>query len=110
MLSNLVHLIMNLNISYPYLIKFHDFVDKSQEGMKDQVRGAPKAQWGMTLHITLLCRHFSPQKNIRFLQLKVKLQFPPSFVFICFSTIYILCSLLHQPCMMNQIMYLLLFV
>jgi hypothetical protein len=54
MFSNLVHLILNLSISYPYLIKFHDFVDNSQEGMKHQMRGATQAQQGMTLLITLI--------------------------------------------------------
>jgi hypothetical protein len=34
------------------LIKFHDFGDKSQEGMKHQMRGATHAQQGMTLGIT----------------------------------------------------------
>jgi hypothetical protein len=34
MFSNLVHLMMSLSIAYPYLIKFHDFVNNSQEGMK----------------------------------------------------------------------------
>jgi hypothetical protein len=30
MFSSLVHLKLNLNISSPYLIKFHDFEDNSQ--------------------------------------------------------------------------------
>jgi hypothetical protein len=30
---------MKINISYHFLIKFHDCVDKSQEGMKHQMRG-----------------------------------------------------------------------
>jgi hypothetical protein len=47
----LVHLILSLTISYPDLIKFHDFVDNSQEGMKHQMRGATQAQPGMTLQI-----------------------------------------------------------
>jgi hypothetical protein len=34
MFSRFVHLILGLSISYPYLIKFHDFVDNSQEVMK----------------------------------------------------------------------------
>jgi len=42
-----VHLI--LSISYPYLIKFHDYEDNSPEGMKHQMRGATQAQLGMTL-------------------------------------------------------------
>jgi hypothetical protein len=36
----MVHLILSFNIPYPYVIKFHDFVDNSQEGMKHQIRGA----------------------------------------------------------------------
>jgi hypothetical protein len=39
----------------PYLIKFHDFADNSQEVMKHQMRGATQAQQGMTLRITLMC-------------------------------------------------------
>ncbi len=35
-----MHLIPSLCISYPYLIKFHDFVHNSQEGMKHKMRGA----------------------------------------------------------------------
>jgi hypothetical protein len=49
-----VHLILSLNISYPYLIKFDDFADNSQEGMKHQTRGGTQGQQGMTLHITPL--------------------------------------------------------
>jgi hypothetical protein len=49
---------MNLNtISLPTKarpIKFHDFGNDSQEGMKHQMRGATQAQQGMTLWITLL--------------------------------------------------------
>jgi hypothetical protein len=41
---------MSFDISYPYLIKFHDFVDKSQKGMKHQMKGATQAQEGMTLY------------------------------------------------------------
>jgi hypothetical protein len=37
MFLSLVHLMLNFNISYPYLIKIHDFVDNSQEGMKHQM-------------------------------------------------------------------------
>jgi hypothetical protein len=40
MFSNLVHLILITNISYPYLIKFHDFANNLKEGMKHQMRGA----------------------------------------------------------------------
>jgi hypothetical protein len=40
MFRSLVHLILSLRISYTYLIKFHDFADNSQEGMKLQMRGA----------------------------------------------------------------------
>ncbi len=45
-----MHLILSLSISYPYSLKFHDFVDNSigQEGMKHQMRGATQAQQGMT--------------------------------------------------------------
>jgi hypothetical protein len=49
----MVHLILSLSISYPYLIKFHDFVENSEEGMKHQMRGATQAQQGMTLQRTL---------------------------------------------------------
>jgi hypothetical protein len=49
MFLSLVHLIESLNISYPYLIEFHDFTDNSQERMKHQMRGATQAQHGMTL-------------------------------------------------------------
>jgi hypothetical protein len=52
MFSSLVHLIRSLSISYPYLIKFDDFADNSQEGMKHQMRGATQAQQGMTLRTT----------------------------------------------------------
>jgi hypothetical protein len=54
MFSSLLHLILSLIISYPFLIKFHDFADNSQVGMKHQTRGATQAQQGMTLEITLL--------------------------------------------------------
>jgi hypothetical protein len=54
MFSRLVRLVLRLSISYPYLIKFHDFAGNSQEGMKHQMRGATRAQQAMTLHITLL--------------------------------------------------------
>jgi hypothetical protein len=47
----LVHLILSLSILYPDLIKFHDFADNSQEGMKHQMRGATQAQPGKTLRI-----------------------------------------------------------
>ncbi len=53
-LQSLLHLIPSLSISYLYLIKFHDFADNSQEGMKHQMSGATQAQQGMTLGITLL--------------------------------------------------------
>jgi hypothetical protein len=39
MFSCLLHLIPSLSIAYPYLIKFHDFGQNSQEGMKHQMRG-----------------------------------------------------------------------
>jgi hypothetical protein len=54
MFSSLVHLTLSFSISYPYLIKFHDFAENSQEEMKHQMRGATQAQQGMTLRITLL--------------------------------------------------------
>ncbi len=54
MFSNLVHLIPSFNISYPYLIKFHDFMNNNREEMKHQMRGATQAKYGMTLWITLL--------------------------------------------------------
>jgi hypothetical protein len=46
MFSSLVHLILSLSISYPYLIKFHYFADNSQEGTKHQMRGATLPQQG----------------------------------------------------------------
>jgi hypothetical protein len=48
---------LNLSISYPYLIKFHDFADNIQEGMKHQMWrgwGATQSQQGMTFQITLI--------------------------------------------------------
>jgi hypothetical protein len=47
MFLSLVHLIISLNISYPYLIKFHDFMDNSQEGMsiKWKVQLKPNMAW-----------------------------------------------------------------
>jgi len=45
------------SISYPYLIKFHDFADNGQEGMKHQMRGATQAQQAMTSRITLMSSH-----------------------------------------------------
>jgi hypothetical protein len=54
----LVHLILSLSISYPDLIKFHDFVDNSQEGMKHQMRVATQAQPGMTLRILYYFENF----------------------------------------------------
>jgi hypothetical protein len=39
-----MHLILSLNISYPYLLKFHDFVDNNQEEMKHQMTSAIQAQ------------------------------------------------------------------
>jgi hypothetical protein len=49
-----MHLMLSLSISYPDLIKFHDFADNSQEGMKHQTRGATQAQESMTLRIALI--------------------------------------------------------
>jgi hypothetical protein len=45
---------LSLNISYPYLIKFHDLADNSQEGMQHQMRGATPEQHGMTVLMTLV--------------------------------------------------------
>jgi hypothetical protein len=39
-----MHLILSVYLSYPYLIRFHDFADNNQEGMKHQMRGATQAQ------------------------------------------------------------------
>ncbi len=44
----------SLDISYHYLIEFHDFVDNIQEGMKHQMGGATQAQQGMTFQITFI--------------------------------------------------------
>jgi hypothetical protein len=44
MFSSLVHLILSLNISYPYLIEFHDFANKIQQGMKHQMGAATQAE------------------------------------------------------------------
>ncbi len=41
---------LSFSISYPYSIKFHDFVDSSLEGMKHQMMGATQAQQGMRLY------------------------------------------------------------
>jgi hypothetical protein len=58
---SLVHLLLSLSISYPYLIKFHDFPDNSQEGMKHQMGGATQAQQRMTFWITVIFTfYFSP--------------------------------------------------
>jgi hypothetical protein len=59
-----MHLVLSLSISYPYLIKFHDFVDNSQEGMKHQMRGATQAQQGMTSRITRLALPFLSDLNV----------------------------------------------
>jgi hypothetical protein len=63
MLSSLVHLMLSLNISHSYLVKFHDFAENSQEGMKDQMRGATQAQLGMTLWLTLIAMSQKYKKN-----------------------------------------------
>jgi hypothetical protein len=52
--SRLLHLILSLSISNPYLTKFHYFADNSQEEMKHQMKGGTQAQQGMTLQIILL--------------------------------------------------------
>jgi hypothetical protein len=44
MFLSLVHLIQSLNISHPYLIKFHDFAENNQERMKHQMKGATHTQ------------------------------------------------------------------
>jgi len=59
MFLSLVHLIISLNVSYPYLIKFHDSMDNSQEGMKHPMIGATQAQHGMTLWRALMYQIFS---------------------------------------------------
>jgi hypothetical protein len=69
MFSTLVHLILSLSISYPYLIKKIDFGDNSQEGMKHQMRAVTQAQQGMTLRITLICNFF-PSCILMWLQVK----------------------------------------
>ncbi len=58
-----MQVILSLSISYPYLIKFHDFADNSQEGMKHQMRGATRAQQGMTLWITLISDYIHLSKG-----------------------------------------------
>jgi hypothetical protein len=45
---------LSLNISYPYLIKFHEFAHNSQEGMQHEMRGATPEQQGMTVRMTLV--------------------------------------------------------
>jgi hypothetical protein len=52
------NLVLSLSISYPYFIKFHDFAENSQEGMKHQMRGPTQAQEGMTFWITLISQNF----------------------------------------------------
>jgi hypothetical protein len=54
MFPSLVHLTLSLSIPYPDLIKFHDFADNSQEGMKHQMRDVTQTQQRMTLPITLI--------------------------------------------------------
>jgi hypothetical protein len=49
MFSSLVHLILNFNISYLYLIKFHDFANDNQKGMKHQMKVVIQAQNAMIL-------------------------------------------------------------
>jgi len=41
-----MHLMLGLSISYPNLIKFHDFVDNSQEGMKHSNEGSNSGPTG----------------------------------------------------------------
>jgi len=65
---------LSFSISYLYIIKFHDFVDNSQEGMKHEMGGggAIKAQKGMTFHVTLIFTFYflpwepDPFQNVRF--------------------------------------------
>jgi hypothetical protein len=54
MFSSLLHLILIPSISYPYFIKFHDFAEKSKDGIRHQMRGATQAQHSMTVRITLV--------------------------------------------------------
>jgi hypothetical protein len=48
-----VHLISSLNISYPYLIKFHDFVNKSQEGDEASNEGCNSFPTGYDLTLQI---------------------------------------------------------
>jgi hypothetical protein len=57
---------LSFSISYPYLIKFQCFADNSQEGVKDQVRGATQVQESMTLWITLLYESFCLCKKVHY--------------------------------------------
>jgi hypothetical protein len=48
---------LSLSISYPYLVKFDDFVDNNNNpwgGWSIKMRGETQAQQGMTLRITLI--------------------------------------------------------
>jgi hypothetical protein len=63
MFSSLVHLLLSLSISYPYLIEFHDFADNIQEGMKHQMGGATQGQQGMTFSITLIFGFYLPWES-----------------------------------------------
>ncbi len=55
MFSSQVHLILSLSISYPYLIKFHDFAHNSQEQTKHHMTAAAlRPNKRMTLRITLV--------------------------------------------------------
>jgi hypothetical protein len=64
-----VHLTLSLSISYPDLIKFHDFADNnSQEGMKHQMRVANSDPTGhdftkITLIATLYQYHYHAKMN-----------------------------------------------
>jgi hypothetical protein len=62
MFSSLVHLMLSLSISYPYLIEFHDFADNIQQGMKHQMGGATHAMcWAVfTGRLSLGVRTFNP--------------------------------------------------
>ncbi len=51
-----MHLTLSLSISYPDLIKFHDFADNGQDSRKCRMRGATQAEQDMTLLITLIIK------------------------------------------------------
>jgi hypothetical protein len=75
MLSSLVHLMLSLSISYPYLIEFHDFADNIQEGMKHQMGGATQGQQGMTFCLTLIFGFFFNHENRTLLKMLKPVRF-----------------------------------